>query len=359
MSTSPQPVSGFRRKFCWSASDEKNEVLAHEWLSLRTLWKATRPSVTDPAVQAAVDDLFPQETWKSGPEEWHKLNAAEQTIGLVLIEPQLTTEFMILMELARSRKLASLAQHETNATLFEATDESDKAMGRKRAAYVALLDDLQRWFINQRFIRRIRGETASRLFIFGLCVMGISILPFVVYFLIFSLPFYGSSIPPNDIAKGHTLFSSSPVFGLGMVSAFGILGAYFSRVMRFQMNIQTFGFEDVVTEYQPRMLYVRLLYGMVGAFVLYFLLRSGIIGGTAFPDLEKISVGEHVVWHANPTGVSAAHDGTMDPSGLTILNPTADLAKLLVWSFLAGFSERLVPDTLDRTEARSKNGDHE
>ncbi|TGR84243.1 hypothetical protein EN866_33545 [Mesorhizobium sp. M2D.F.Ca.ET.223.01.1.1] len=341
--------------------DEKNEVLAHEWLSLETIWKAARATLPDTA-QKEIEDLFPKPlVWKSGAEEWHMLNAAEQAVGSVLSEPQLTTEFMVLMELARIRKLANLAAHENNVKLFDPTDESDAAIKRKRAAYIALLDDLQRWFINRRFSRKLRSETASRLFYFGLCVMGISVLPFLLYFLMFSLKFDGTSMVPGDVAKGHKLFSSNPLFGLGMVSAFGILGVYFSRVMRFQMNIQTFGFEDVMTEYQPRMLYVRLLYGMIGAFVFYFLLRSGIIGGSAFPDLANISVGEQIVWQASATDISPSplHTKVMDPSGLSILGPTVDLAKLLVWSFLAGFSERLVPDTLDRTEARAKNSDHE
>ncbi|MER8543840.1 hypothetical protein NKJ87_29065 [Mesorhizobium sp. M0027] len=362
MSMNFQSLRGIKHKLLGSAPEEKNEILAHEWLSLQTIWKATRSNVADPAAQVAIDELFPDPlVWKSGAEEWYKLNAAEQTIGLVLAEPQLTTEFLILIQLARSRKLATLAQHENNAKIFDGSDENDTALQRKRAAYIALLDDLQRWFINHRFNRRLRGETASRLFFFGLCVMAISVLPLLLYFLIFSLQSDGNPMALGDIAKGHRLFSSSPIFGLGMVSAFGILGAYFSRVMRFQMNIQTFGFEDVMTEYQPRMLYVRLLYGMIGAFIFYFLLRSGIIGGAAFPDLGNISVGEHVVWQASESGVSpsSTHSKIMDPSGLTILGPTADLAKLLVWSFLAGFSERLVPDTLDRTEARAKAADHE
>lgn len=362
MSTSFQPLRSLGYMLRAGPPDEKNEVLAHEWLSLKTIWEATRPNVTDPASVAAIDSLFPKSlVWKSGAEEWHELNAAEQAIGLMLFEPQLTTEFLILIELGRARRLTNLAAHENNAKLFDTPDESDAAMRRKRAAYIALLDDLQRWFINQRFSRRLRSETASRLFFFGVCVMGISILPFLLYFLIFSLKFDGSSMVPGDVAKGYKLFSSNPLFGLGMVSAFGILGAYFSRVMRFQMNVRTFGFEDVMTEYQPRMLYVRLLYGMIGAFVFYFLLRSGIIGGSAFPDLTNISVGEQIVWQASETGISpsSTHSKLMDPSGLTILGPTVDLAKLLVWSFLAGFSERLVPDTLDRTEARAKAADHE
>jgi hypothetical protein len=49
----------------------------------------------------------------------------------------------------------------------------------------------------------------------------------------------------------------------------------------------------------------------------------------------------------------------MDPSGLSILAPTEDLAKLLVWSFLAGFSERLIPDTLERVETHARDGESE
>lgn len=352
-------MAKLRRSDEQTPAGEKNEILAHEWLALETLWAATKPHVKDEELKSKIEKLIAGASlWRSSAEEWRKLNEAQQAVGLVLVEPQLTTEFMALREVARARKFASLAVHESNSRLFDAMDEGDKALPARRAAYGALLDDLQRGFIDTRFNRRLRGETASRLLRLGLLVMAGSVLPFLVYFIAFSVQFRGATLPV-DGAMGHKLFSSNPVFGLWMVAAFGVLGAYFSRIMRFQANIATFGFDQVMSEYQPRMLYVRLLYGMIGAFIFYFLLRSGILGGTAFPNLENISIGEQIVWVASKTSIAAPSDAarTLEPSGLSILAPTADLAKLLVWSFLAGFSERLVPDALDRTEARTNEND--
>lgn len=80
--------------------------------------------------------------------------------------------------------------------------------------------------------------------------------------------------------------------------------------------------------YQWRMLFLRILYGMIGAIVFYYFIRSGLLGGTAFPVLTR----------APPT------DGVTG----SIPAPSQDIAKLIVWSFLAGFSERLVSDALNR-----------
>ena len=345
-----------------------NEIIAHEWLSLKTLWRSVRESVPE-ARRAEIDVLLPSSpNWGSGPADWHALNAAEQAIGSVLPEPRLSIEFAILLELAKSRKLTNLTVHERNAALFadppvgtpasgaSASGTVDIVLDRKRAAYAVLLDDLQRWFINTRFNRRLRRETATRLVKAGLVILALALLPFAAY--------YGLVLASNDtvqigadgVAIGHKLFSHSPAFGLAMVGLFGVLGAYFSRIIRFQTEVATLGFDEVTNIYQSNLLYVRLMCGLVGAVIFYFLLRGGILAGGIFPNLSNISIGEQVVWKAGIDGMSPVHgqDGKLVPSGLTILAPTPELAKLIVWSFLAGFSERLVPDALERTEARAR-----
>ena len=103
----------------------------------------------------------------------------------------------------------------------------------------------------------------------------------------------------------------------------GIIGAFFSRLVSFQSRADAFGFEQILNTFSTQVIVVRCATGMFGAMLFYFLMRSGLLDGTLF-----------------------LKEG--DPSVLSF-------AKLLVWSFVAGWSERLVPETLERTESSAKS----
>lgn len=74
------------------------------------------------------------------------------------------------------------------------------------------------------------------------------------------------------------------------------------------------------------MLLSRALIGTGAGCVLYFFLRSGLLGGGAFPDLAAL-----------------------DTTPVT----RKGLALLIIWCFIAGFSEKLVPSILEKTEGRA------
>jgi hypothetical protein len=79
--------------------------------------------------------------------------------------------------------------------------------------------------------------------------------------------------------------------------------------------------------------------GGIFAVVLFLTFASGLASGTLFPTL-------------------APQDGVADfKSFIANLQPKGPIewGKLLVWSFIAGFAERFVPDTLDRLIAKSEN----
>jgi hypothetical protein len=300
------------------ARDEnKNEIIEHEWTTLKVLWDGCRDGVCNPTVRAEIEALFPKAPkWSSEAEDWHALNLAEQRVGEHLTQTQLRVEYQTLLDIAKKRKIASLvARQEADTALLSDKSVDGVTLGRQRAVYLSFLQILQAGFIEGRFRRRLGRETAMRLFYFGLIVSGLALLPPAIYLAAFWW------------TRGGALL---PGFGLVTAATFGILGAYFSRVMSFQSKLSELSFDDVMNVYQWRMLLIRLLYGMIGAVIFYFVLLSGLVGGAAFPS------GDELVWGAPPDG---------------------NLAKLIVWSFLAGFSERLVPDTLERTEGRATKAD--
>lgn len=80
------------------------------------------------------------------------------------------------------------------------------------------------------------------------------------------------------------------------------------------------------------------IFGGVFALVLYLVFLSGIVSGDLFPAF------------AFPTqeGIEEGEDFMLRIFRETYPNSGPDLAKLLFWSFVAGFSERFVPQLISK-----------
>jgi hypothetical protein len=90
-------------------------------------------------------------------------------------------------------------------------------------------------------------------------------------------------------------------------------------------------------------LYLAPVSGAIFAVLLYFIFLGNLLSGVIFPEnLTPF----HFYW-----GVQKTAWGVVPGA-----NPVAfvDYAKLVVWSFIAGFAERFVPDTLDRLVNRAQ-----
>jgi hypothetical protein len=142
---------------------------------------------------------------------------------------------------------------------------------------------------------------------------------------------------------------ASRVTALMVVAAGGALGGFVSALRRLYAFQRVFP-ENFFRSMRRINLYLIVysmipsLVGAIGAVVLYMVFASGLIKGDLFP------------------GFGLSH---IDPMRDDFQNFVAnwqpsepiDYAKALVWSFIAGFSERFVPDLLDRFASSQRQND--
>lgn len=130
-----------------------------------------------------------------------------------------------------------------------------------------------------------------------------------------------------------------------MVAFAGFLGGAFSVVRRLQTlahdgdavrNVQNLAAGEAYMVLAP-------VSGAIAALVLYLFFCGRLVEGPLFPAIFSPVI-------ENPTNFTsflAFLERTGPASGL-------DQAKTLVWCFVAGFAERLVPDAIDRLTAAAQ-----
>ena len=178
------------------------------------------------------------------------------------------------------------------------------------------------------------------------------------------------------------IFGPSGVFGLtvGSVALAGIVGGCVSMLQRIQ-SAPTEGdalFNLAALTNGWRGVSLSPLYGAIFASLLFVLFAAGILEGSVFPKIETVGSAETAAAVA-PIAAASTTTGDATPAAPTpTATPTPNetqrtgvlqikdflketgpkdgvsFALLLIWSFIAGFAERLVPDTLNRLVAKTE-----
>lgn len=178
-------------------------------------------------------------------------------------------------------------------------------------------------------IRKVRYERERKL---KLLVSTQTIYAFTIFIFVFVLVMIDRGWKNNGLSFLPVLF------------AFGVAGAFVSMLRRMQQTINDDSDPDISKEFsalenEGERLWISLITGGAFSILLYFLFSSGagsgLLGQTLIPEFSCSTKGNCL-----PLSGDAF---------LTVNLPkaTSDFAKCVVWSFLAGFSEQLVPDVLD------------
>lgn len=105
----------------------------------------------------------------------------------------------------------------------------------------------------------------------------------------------------------------------------GWMGSCFSMLIFLKSRVENITLEELNNLFRMRYILPRIIMGMGAALICYYFFQSGLLAGSMFPQFEEKNVQS--------------------------LN-SSSFFTLLIWCFIAGFSENLIPNILTTTEER-------
>lgn len=308
-----------------------------------------KPTVMgDPAREALFTELqtsmdnFPKRFSSSGAPgnhgAWTEAYRLERVLALIEPESNLVAELKRQTAEAVEERIPAasrlVAALETALPLAVDTSHSPPTLQPAgapmlRALLLQTLEELH-WNSQRKFYARPIQKSAT----YRIVYLGIGA------FLLFLFPYGYIYI---GIFTGHEPVLAS-WSGLPLYTALtaGLFGAFFSRLLYLQQNWNAFTLGAIMDARDFTSILLRGCVGMTGAAIVYFFLQSGAMNGALFPKFGEIGFDQVMFPPARDP------QGTVIP--IRLFFPNGALAMLVVWCFIAGFSERLVPSILESTE---------
>lgn len=255
---------------------------------------------------------------------WRRIDEAELRLVALMPEPFLHAEMPARFARAEKLGVTGIADLKAAYEVVGATFEA------KRRVAVALLQRMYDRYAERRMDRSERKVVDERMLDFAFWVFAGLVV------LTLALGVAGDRLSATCVGEGGTppgpieVPCDFPYLWL-MVWYFGVVGAFFSRFLEYRRQRIDLSWEDLTAGYSVGVTLGRLMIGGIGALLFYFLMRGDLLAGQLFLSDDGLGV-----W--NDAGGLVAAEGFF---------------RLFVWSAIAGFSERLVPERFDELSASS------
>lgn len=252
---------------------------------------------------------------------WQKAYSAQQLLVMVLPSAFVQAELLKNYAEVCTKQPAKKPVYEEQIAALKANWDVDQA----RAVLIRMLNDNQ-WFASQKYqIRHMTTKYYVRLIYMFVMIavaffLTLAFLPTFLFWL-------------KDSAQGGSPWGFA---GFLYMLIAGFLGSSFSMLTSQRQAVRVRSIEAMAVLSGLPMIMLRLMVGAGAAAILYFFFEAGLVNGAVFPSLSDI-------------GFSSIKE-TAVPGRHWALVPNQNLSLMMIWGFLAGFSEKLVSTMLARVD---------
>ena len=304
-----------KKRFWHPSHKHQKDLLEQKYIDLKTTFE--RKKLT--AGTEFAEFLVQIEEVLADEHCWDNANTAEQLLANLYTDGELDCEIKLCLLEAKTR--LDIANNEFFTQQQQKVDCRDSKLHLLSSLYKKLQISYDLEEQKKFLLSTMRFSTCMA---FCLSIM--------MFFMLDNLRYI----------KAFTTFTSSNKleFIISAIAA-GWMGACFSMLMRLKGDIANQSIAELAATNRIDNLISRSLIGMVSGLIIFFAFEATILQGALFPMLNFTDEGEYIM----------IKDGWTLGKGHALL---------VFWCFLAGFSEKLVPDLLSKAEerAKEKGGEH-
>lgn len=313
----------------WFYASSLDQINRQSYIRLSTSFQnVEKKGPTTPYIEEQLDKL-------KNDSDWNTVKSIELLLIPLLRECDLEIE--LHYQLHKAGSLLSRQEYNFFQQEFDDIEEGNSVNDKKRALLTKLTVSLHK-FYEDRQLRSVFANKArlkigiffTLAIVFSVFLLAIGILhPDGIYqycaryfagvewidALAADVP---DSMPTSQVDKIHLHYAITALMA-------GCMGACFSMLISLKNRIETITLQELENQHSWHFILTRIITGIGAALICYYFFRAELLSGALFPDFAK---GQEI-------NLNSRHFFT-----------------LIIWCFIAGFSEKLVPSILSQTEAQ-------